>query len=150
MRSIASRFALLALLAYLIAGCASSKLTFEPPLTTETEMITVMVSKVEHKRGRLRVWLRMKNKTEQTLQMSYGDFVAKVGDAEHAGVLRVFVKSIKDFDMRPGLDKKFNGPMEFDGVPKDAAGVKVVVKNIRVMGQQGSHTIQFDVPMQKQ
>ena len=135
------------LLLLVFASCSSLKHTFDPPLVTDSELIEVKVTRIQHKRNRLRVWLWFKNKSDSTLHLSYGSFEAQANGNTYPGALRVFIKTTKEFRMAPGLNKKFNGPMEFEGVPAETGTVHIVVDNIRLEGKKGAHKLEFDVPV---
>lgn len=131
----------------IVPACGTFKRDFEPPLREANEQVEVAVRSLKLKKGRLRIWADLINKTDQTLLLRYSDFQARSGGRVYPGALRVpFVRVTKEFEMPPHFHKRLSQPVEFEGVGEPVS-IEFAVENIRVQGQEGSSSVSVQVPV---
>ncbi|NUM34124.1 MAG: hypothetical protein HUU50_06250 [Candidatus Brocadiae bacterium] len=110
-------------------------------LVSENSMVKLSVDKVLFKKGNLRVWGTLENKTDQSIMLSYGSFKIKVLDTVYPGALRVpFVRVTKDFPLEPKMLKKLPGPIE-------ALQVAPASRGSLILDIPGGSSVSVDFPM---
>ena len=114
----------------------------------QTEVFHLTVHRVASQQKHLRIWVTLTNRSDEQVQVSYGDFEVEIGGATYPAPLYIFpVTRTNEFPMSPTMVKKFGGPLQALSVPTEGA---CTLRLTRYRGTDGEHqpaNLEVKVPL---